>query len=61
MRKAGTLRRQVPTTKATPSCRPSFFHNHSIGVASEAQSNGDGNEAKPVRRVADLEAGLALL
>ena len=61
MREVGTLRRQGPTTKATQSCRPDFFHCYSFRATIEAQSKGEVNEAKPVRRVADLEAGLALL
>ena len=61
MREAGTLRRQGPTTKATQSRRPDFFQGHSLRATTEAQSKGEVNEAKPVRRVADLEAGLALL
>ena len=48
-------------TKATLSCRPDFFHGHSLRATTETQFNDEINEAKPVRRVADLEAGLALL
>ena len=40
---------------------PTSFKAIPSRAATEAQSNGEGNEAKPVRRVADLEAGLALL
>ena len=61
MREAETLRRQGPTTKATRSCRPDLFQNSSVRAATEAQGNGEVNEAQPVRRMADLEAGLALL
>ena len=61
MREAETLRRQAPTSTATQSCRPDFFHGHSLRATTETQFNDEINEAKPVRRVADLEAGLALL
>ena len=61
MREAGTLRRQGPTSIATQSCCPDFFHEHSLGATTETQFNDEINEAKPVRTVADLEAGLALL
>ena len=61
MREAVTLRRQGQTTKATPSCRPDFFQGHSLRATTETQFNDEINEAKPVRTVADLEAGLALL
>ena len=47
--------------KANQSCRPDFFHGHSLRATTETQFNDEINEAKPVRRVADLEAGLALL
>ena len=40
---------------------PTSFKAVPSRAATEAQSNGEVNEAKPVRRVADLEAGLALL
>ena len=71
MREAETLRRQGPSMKANQSCRPDFFHGHSLRATTdhghslrattETQFNDEINEAKPVRRVADLEAGLALL
>jgi hypothetical protein len=59
MREAETLRRQGPSMKANQSCRPDFFHCHSLRATTETQFNDEINEAKPVRRVADLEAGLA--
>ena len=40
---------------------PASFKAVPSRAATEAQSDGEVNEAKPVRRVADLEAGLALL
>ena len=61
MREAGTLRRQGPTTKATNPVTPTFFTCYSLRATTETQSKGEVNEAKPVRRVAELEAGLALL
>ena len=61
MREAGTLRRQGPTTKATQSRRPDFFQGHSLRATTETQSNDEDNGMKPVRRVADSEAGLTLL
>ena len=61
MREAETLRRQGPSMKANQSCRPGFFHGHSLRATTETKSNDDVNEAKPVRRVASLKAGLALL
>ena len=61
MREAETLRRQGPSMKATQSCRPDFFQGHSLRATTETQFNDEINEAKSVRRVADLEAGLALL
>ena len=61
MREAGTLRRQAPTLTVTQSCCPNFFHGHSLRATTETLFNDEINEAKPVRRMADLEAGLALL
>ena len=40
---------------------PTSFNAVPSRTATEAQSDDEVNEAKPVRRVADLEAGLALL
>ena len=61
MRETVTLGYADPAARTAPAHTPSSSLIFQIELIMRHQSKGEKKEAKPVRRVADLEAGLALL